>query len=138
MAFQDEKKTLLEILAFIRSVLDELILGHITEDKPLFQSAWTMEVRPHLDGLAAQYQAVASEATPEWQELKQHGLTGEQLKLKRARLKRASSSGILKRILDLINTILSSIPGAELVKEFKEFTEDGLDDENASIGSTLA
>ena len=137
MAFGDDKKTLTEILTFIRNVLNELVESHITEDKSLFQSAWSTEVRPHLDGLISQLQAVTGEESPTWQELRGRGLAGEQLKLKRARLAAASSKGITKRILDLINTILGSIPGADPVKEFKEFVEDGLDDLNASISSTL-
>jgi hypothetical protein len=43
MAFNDDKKTLIDILKFIRAVLDELVSSHITDDKQLFESAWNSE-----------------------------------------------------------------------------------------------
>ncbi|MDP9049640.1 MAG: hypothetical protein M3O31_02815 [Acidobacteriota bacterium] len=133
MAFIDDKKVLIEILTFIRDVLNELVHSHITENKSLFQSAWSLEVKPHLDELILQFQSISREESPFWRDLQNRGLTGEQLKLKRTRLAAASLKGLTKRVLDLINTILGSIPGAESIKEFKEFAEDGLDDPNASI-----
>jgi hypothetical protein len=137
MAFSDDKKVLIEILTFIREVLNELVESHITEDKPLFQSAWLLEVRPRLDELILQFESVSREESPLWREVQNCGLTGEQLKLKRTRLAAASLKGVTKRILDLINTILGSIPGAEPIKEFKEFAEDGLDDPNALLTASF-
>jgi hypothetical protein len=65
-------------------------------------------------------------------------LTGEQLTLKRARLAAVVKKGIPGKILDIINTILGSIPGAESIKEFKEFVEEDLDDPNASISASFS
>ncbi len=138
MAFEDDKKTLSDILVFIRSVLDELVGGHITNDKELFQSAWTKEVRPRLDLLIGGLVDIQSDNDPRWNLFQYHGLTGEQLKLKRKRLAAVSATGIFKKILDIINTILGSIPGAEPVKEFKEFVEEGVDDPNASITASFS
>jgi hypothetical protein len=106
------------------------VSSHITRDKLLFQSAWTSEVRPRLDQLILDLQFTAGEDNPRWREIQSRGLTGEQLKLKRARLAAASLKRIPKKILDIINSILGSIPGAEPINEFKELVEDGLDDPN--------
>jgi hypothetical protein len=133
MSFEDDKKMLIDVLTFIRNVLDELVQRHITEDKALFQSAWSAEVRPHLDELISQFRSTSQEESPFWRDLKNRGLTGEQLKLKRARLAAASAKGITKKILDLVNTLLGSIPGAEPIKEFKEFAEEGMDDLDAAM-----
>jgi hypothetical protein len=138
MAFNDDKTTLIDILQFIRAVLNELVNSHITEDKPLFESAWNSEVRPRLEHLILDLQSTSGEDDPRWREIQNRGLTGEQLKLKRARLAAVSNKGILGKILDIINTILGSIPGADPIKEFKEFVEEGLDDPNASIAASFS
>jgi hypothetical protein len=135
MAFEDDRNTLSDILRFVKRVLDELVTGRISEDKELFQSAWTAEVRPRLEGLIEGLGNIQNQNDTLWIQLQNHGLTGEQLKLKRKRLAAISAKGVLKRILDIINTILGSIPGAEPVKEFKEFVEEGIDDPNASIAA---
>jgi hypothetical protein len=138
MVFNDDKQTLISILNFIRNVLEELVSSHITEDKQLFQSAWTSEVRPRLDQLVLDLQSTTGEDNPRWREIQNRGLAGEQLKLKRARLAAVSKKGIPGKILDIINTILGSIPGADPIKEFKELVEEGLDDPNASIAASFS
>jgi hypothetical protein len=138
MAFSDDKETLIDILQFIRAVLNELVNSHITDDKHLFESAWNSEVRPRLEQLILDLQSTSGEDNPRWREIHNRGLTGEQLKLKRARLAAVSKKGIPGKILDIINTILGSIPGADPIKEFKEFVEEGLDDADASIGASFS
>jgi hypothetical protein len=138
MVFNDDKQTLISILNFIRNVLEELVSSHITEDKQLFQSAWTSEVRPRLDQLVLDLQSTTGEDNPRWREIQNRGLAGEQLKLKRARLAAVSKKGIPGKILDIVNTILGSIPGADPIKEFKELVEEGLDDPNASIAASFS
>ena len=137
MAFSDDQKTLIEILSVIRSVLEELVNFRITEDQLLFQSAWLNEVRPRLDQLISEVQSTSGEANPYWRALQDRGLTGESLRLKRARLAAVSRKGILKKILDIINTILGSIPGADPIKEFKELAEEAVDDPNASVSQNF-
>lgn len=44
-----------------------------------------------------------------------------------------SGKGVKGRILDIINIILGSIPGAGPSKEFKEFTEEAIDDPDAPL-----
>jgi hypothetical protein len=119
-----------------RDVLDELVEKKITEDKNLFRSAWTKEVRPRLEYLISRMGLISDENSSEWREFQDRGLTGEQLKLKRARLSAVSAKGIPKKILDIINTILGSIPGAEAVKEFKELVEEEISD--GPIASIIA
>jgi hypothetical protein len=119
-------------------LLDELVSSHITDDKSLFESAWNGEVRPRLQQLISNLQFTSGEDNPRWREIQDRGLTGEQLKLKRARLAAVSKKGIPGKILDIINTILGSIPGANPIKEFKEFVEEGLDDPNASIAASFS
>jgi hypothetical protein len=138
MVFNDDKQTLISILNFIRNVLEELVSSHITEDKQLFQSAWTSEVRPRLDQLVLDLQSTTGEDNPRWREIQNRGLAGEQLKLKRARLAAVSKKRIPAKILDIINTILGSIPGADPIKEFKELVEEGLDDPNASVAASFS
>jgi hypothetical protein len=138
MPFNDDKETLIDILQFIRAVLDELVSSHITDDKQLFESAWNSEVRPRLEQLISDLQSTSGEDNPRWREIQDRGLTGEQLKLKRARLAAVSKKGIPGKILDIINTILGSIPGADPIKEFKEFVEEGLEDPNASIAASFS
>jgi hypothetical protein len=138
MAFSDDKEILIDILQFIGAVLNELVNSHITDDKHLFESAWNSEVRPRLEQLILDLQSTAGEDNPRWREIHNRGLTGEQLKLKRARLAAVSKKGIPGKILDIINTILGSIPGADPIKEFKEFVEEGLDDADASIGASFS
>jgi hypothetical protein len=138
MAFADDKKTLIEILKFVRTLLQELVDGRITEDKALFQSAWSSEVRPRLDQIISSLASASDEDSPLWRDIHDRGLTGEQLKLKRARLAAVSLKGIPKKILDIVNTILGSIPGADPIKEFKEFVEEALDDSDASIATSFS
>jgi hypothetical protein len=85
-----------------------------------------------LQQLVIQIGSVLSPTDPRWIEIEQRGLSGEQLRLKRARLAAASKKGIRKKILDIINTILGSIPGADPIKEFKEFTEEALPDDDGN------
>jgi hypothetical protein len=136
VAFEDDKKTLIDILAFVRNVLDELVADHVTQDKELFQSAWSSEVRPRLGELIDRIGKIPSEDDPQGRELRDRGLTGQQLGLKRARLAAVSLKGIRKKILDIINTILGSIPGADPVKEFKEFVEESIDEPTAPAAPT--
>lgn len=138
MAFKEDRKTLGSILTFTRKVLDELVAKHIKEDKSLFQAAWKNEVKPKLEQLIQVIGAIPNEQVPQWRELQDRGLTGDQLKLKRARLAAAAKGKIFKKILNIINIILGSIPGAEAIKEFKEFAEEGIDDPNASISATFS
>jgi hypothetical protein len=129
---------LIDLLPFIQSVLDELVSSHITDDKRLFESVWKSEVRPRLDQLILDLQSISREGNPRWREIQNQSLTGEQLKLKRARLAAVTKKGIPGKILAIINTILGSIPGADQIKEFKEFVEEGLDGPNASIAQPSA
>jgi hypothetical protein len=133
MAFVDDRATLVQILNFVEKLLDELVpLIPATEDQEQFVIAWNSEVRPALGELRTRILTVASPTDPRWLEIQQRGLSGEQLKLKRARLAAASKKGIRKKILDIINTILGSIPGADPIKEFKEFTEEALPDDDGN------
>jgi hypothetical protein len=90
-----------------------------------------------LEQLIFDLQSTSGEDNPRWRDMQNRGLTGEQLKLKRARIAAVSKKGIPGKILDIINTILGSIPGADPIKEFKEFVEEGLDDPNASIATSF-
>ena len=127
MSFADDRKTIVEILQFIERLLEELI-PQLQEDRQLFQSAWFNEVQPILRQLIADINNIFDESDARWEEFKRRGLEGDQLKLKRARLAAASKKGLRKKILDIINSILGSIPGADPIKEFKELTEEGLED----------
>jgi len=132
MAFRDEKRTLIQILEYVGRLLEEL-LEYIPEDRELFASAWYGEVKPRLQLLTNNINDIPDEYDSRWSEFQLRGLTGEQLRLKRARLAAVSKKGALGKILDLINSILGSIPGADPIKEFKELTEEVLEDNpNAS------
>src|ERR1700733_2522958 len=104
MAFDDDKKTLISILQFIQAVLEELVSSHITDDKQLFQAAWNSEVKPRLEQLILDLQSTSGEDNPRWREIQNRGLTGEQLKLKRAALAAVSKKGIAGKIIDIITT----------------------------------
>lgn len=127
MSFVDDRKTIIEILQFIERLLEELI-PQLQEDRQLFQNAWLNGVQPKLRQLIADINNIPSENDAQWEEFKRRGLEGDELKLKRARLAAASKKGLRKKILDIINSILGSIPGADPIKEFKELTEEGLED----------
>lgn len=133
--FDGVKESLIKILDFVRTLLEEL-LPSLTEDRPLFESAWKNEVKPDLERLITSVRDMG-EGDQTWQDFKQRGLTGEQLKLKAARLAAASRKGLRGRILEIINTILGSIPGPDPIKEFKELTEEGLDDPNATVSASF-
>ncbi len=133
VAFEDDKKTLVAILEFIERVLEELITEHIREDRELFELAWFREVKPRLQELTRSVYEIPGEDSPAWHRFQDRGLTSAQLQLKRTRLAAASRKGIRKKLLDLINTILGSIPGADPIKELKEFGEEALDEGNASF-----
>lgn len=133
MAFVDDRATLVQILKFVEMLLNELVPRiPPTEDRSLFETAWNQEVRPALQQLVIQIGSVLGPTDPRWIEIERRGLSGEQLRLKRARLAAASKKGIRKKILDIINTILGSIPGADPIKEFKEFTEEALPDDDGN------
>jgi hypothetical protein len=135
MPFQDDRATLAQILRFVEMLLNELVPQiSPTEDGAQFAVAWNQEVRPALQDLIIRIETIPNPNDTRWLDLHQRGLDGEQLKLKRARLAAASKKGIRKKILDIINTILSSIPGADPIKEFKEFSEEALpDDPKATV-----
>ena len=137
MALEDDRKVIVSMLQFARDVLEEVVTGHIKDDLELFQSAWLKEVKPELENLIANLSVIPYEADSRWIDLKQHGMTGEQLKLKRARLGSAALSGVLGKILKMLNILLGSIPGAEAAKEFKEYLEEAADDPNAQLNATL-
>jgi hypothetical protein len=129
MAFQEDRLTLVKILQFVESVLNDLVPQiPPNENGEQFGVAWNLEVRPALRELISRIEDMPDANDTRWREIQARGLSGEQLKLKRMRLAAASKKGWRKKILDLLNTILGSIPGADLVKEFKEFTEEALDD----------
>jgi hypothetical protein len=101
---------------------------------------------------------IQSEANPEWQKLKAHGLTDDQLRWKLALLrtvfasqpvttpaKKATKSSktfrtvaaeapLLKRVLKWVNRLLESLE-LDIVKEFKEGVEDVV--EHQMAGDTL-
>ena len=137
MPFQGDRATLIQILQFVEKLLTELIVRiPPPEDQAQFQIAWSQEVQPKLRELIERIQSISGPNDRRWAGIQRHGLDGEQLKLKRARLAAASRKGIRKKILDIINTILSSIPGADLIKEFKELTEEALpEDQSATVAT---
>ena len=135
MSFQDDKKTIIDILRFAERLLEEL-LKYITEDHNLFASAWSAEIKPDLQQLVTKIENIQSEQSPDWIAFRERGLRDEQLKLKRARLAAASKKGWRKKILDILNTILGSIPGADPIKEFKELTEEALGDDPSATVTT--
>jgi len=139
MAFQDDRLTLVQILLFVGRVMNELVPQiPPSDDGAQFGLAWSLEVEPALRELIAKMEGINDENDTRWREIQEHGLSGEQLKLKRMRLAAASKKGWRKKILDILNTILGSIPGAGQVKEFKEFTEEALpEDPNARIVTTF-
>lgn len=134
MAFDDDKRVLVGILLFVRKVLEELVEGHVSyRDRELFAEVWNGEIRPRLDELAGRIEATRSDEDALWHRLQEHGLTGGQLRFKQARLAAVSGKGVKGKILDIINTILGSIPGADPIKEFKEFTEEAIEDPDAPL-----
>jgi hypothetical protein len=132
-AFDADRETLISILNFVRDVLEELVEFRVREDRELFQSAWFNEVKPRLEELIRELVEMNSEDDPKWRQYVAHGLTGIQAKLKKRRLFSAWSTRIPKKILGIVNTILSSIPGADPVREFKELVEDGIEGSDEPI-----
>lgn len=74
---------------------------------------------------------LVSEDGPFRRFLRRVGLAGKSLKMKLHYLAEAARGGLRKKLLELLNKFLGSlasgIPGAELVKEFKEWLEGLLD-----------
>jgi len=74
--------------------------------------------------------------------LRRVGLVGKNLKLKLRYLAKAASGGWRKKLLNLLNKFLGSLaaglPGAESVKEFKEWLEGLLDHEPDQDGGIAA
>jgi hypothetical protein len=132
MAFDDDKKILGEILGYTDKLLEELT-NKVKTEQARFKSAWK-EVKASLQGLTTKMANISNEGDEYWGKLKENGLTGTQLTLKRALLVIAATNGVGK-ILKLLNIILGSIPGADAIKEFKELLEDNLEDPEASVNA---
>jgi hypothetical protein len=75
---------------------------------------------------------VTDVADPTWERLAEAGLTGKSLTLKRHYLAQAASGGFIKKFLKFLNgllkSLISAIPGAEPVKELKDYIENFFDD----------
>lgn len=133
MPFTEDKGILIRILRDIRDILERVVRERIKEDAELFISTWEKEVRPRLELLIREIEAIPSEESSFWRRLQDHGFSGEQLRLKATRFYAVLKKGPLGKILDIINTILSSIPGADPIREYKEIAEGAVDDLNASF-----
>jgi hypothetical protein len=133
MPFTDEKATLIGILRTIQRILGRVAHEHIRADRDLFISAWEKEVGPTFDSLIREIEAIPSEENSLWRRLRDHGFSGEQLRLKATRFRAVLEKGVLGKILDIINTILSSIPGADPVREYKEIMEGAVETLDAVI-----
>ena len=103
--------------------------------RQLIEDSWKL-IDQAIESVITELQTAGSGLTPK---LKAAGLTGPQLKLKLAGFNRAferfSERGtvmLAKKVLKWINKILgslmSAIPGAEPIKEFKEALEEELDE----------
>jgi len=94
--------------------------GHDTEDWERAES----ELR----------ESLRAENGPFYSFLRRVGLTGKSLKLKLNYLAEAATSGWLGKLLNLLNKFLGSlaggVPGAEPVKEFKEWLEGLVEDQS--------
>jgi hypothetical protein len=136
MALAEDKKTIIEILLFVGQLLDRLVKElpkRIPDnERQSFEIAWR-EVELRLREAISQIERIQSEENALWRTLRERGLTGAQLQLKRERLDNARKhtekkrKGLWGRVLKLINSILGSlgvIPGIDQVKEFKEMIED--------------
>lgn len=99
----------------------------------MFLSAWFKEVRPRFDLLIREIEAIPSEESSFWRRLRDHGFSDEQLRLKARRFRAVLGKGVLGKVLGIINTILSSIPGADPIREFKEIMEGAVEALDATI-----
>jgi hypothetical protein len=133
MPFTDDRGILIRLLQIIRDILERVTAERIAEDKDLFLNTWFSEVKPGFQSLIQEIEAIPSEENSLWRTLHNHGFSGEQLRLKATRFFHVLEKGPLKKILDIINTILSSIPGADPIREYKELAEGAVDDLNASF-----
>jgi hypothetical protein len=128
MPFDRDKQTVLSILRFTESVLSHLI-EHLpdAEGRDLFLRAWKEETWHELQGVIKQIDAM-SEDDRTHAALERAGLTAHSLKLKGHYLGKAARAGKRTLLLDLLNKFLGSLasgmPGAEPVKELKEWLED--------------
>lgn len=133
MPFPQDRLTLINILEFTDRVLQHYISQLPPDDKNRFLPAWTSEVRPELRAVIAQLQQIGSSDAESWRSLVRVGLTDASLALKRHYLAAAAQGGWRKRFLDLLNKFLGSlaagIPGAEPIKELKEWLEGLVEDQ---------
>ncbi|MBS0223702.1 MAG: hypothetical protein JSR91_23490 [Proteobacteria bacterium] len=135
----DPRPVLYQFVISVRDFLDELVReGRDPTGTPLFVErllgfmgpAWE-EGRPIFEGLAV----AISDASPE--RLREHGLSGRQLGFKLEVIRYlneqylASGKGILRRLLDAIDTLLKSIIKAaglgDAAEELKDFIKDSID-----------
>jgi len=89
MALTEDKKTIIEILLFVSELLERLVKElpeHVPEnERRSFELAWH-EVEPALRDAISQIDRIRSEDNDLWRTLRERGLTGVQLELKRQRL----------------------------------------------------
>src|SRR5579863_2895910 len=132
MSFVGDKAALVGILQFTEKLFDHLIQRMPPEDRTRFQEAWNLEVRAQLHQVIATLNGVQSEQEPVWEKLAASGLTGRSLNLKRHYLATSASNGFLKKFLKFLNSLLQSlitgIPGAEPIKELKDYIESFFDE----------
>jgi hypothetical protein len=132
MPLTDDTNALIGILQFTEKLLDHLIARLSPDDNARFSEAWDNETRPNIHQAISTLQNVTDVTDPTWSKLVGAGLTGRSLALKRHYLAQAASDGFIKKFLKFLNgllkSLISALPGAEPVKELKDYIESFFDD----------
>lgn len=138
-ASASDRNDLKEFLDDTRSVIRQIVdARHVLfrEDvRQLFVDSWA-EVEPEIESAMTLLQ---TSGAPLEKRLGEAGLSGKQLKLKLTTFRRLLDqykkrgtltllTKLLKSINRILGSLISAMPGAEPIKEFKEAIEEELDD----------
>jgi hypothetical protein len=129
MDFASDQEDLLQIVSFFESLF-KVLVERVPDRRAQFRRVLNSDILPRLQRLRSDLQSIKAVNDQKWQQLREHGLNGEPLRLKFDEMEDAAHKGLLGRTFRLSNVVLGSF--AEVfgflkpVKEYKEVLEQKL------------
>ena len=132
MDFASDKEDLLHIVSFFESLF-KVLVERVPDRRAQFRRVLNADILPRFQRLRSDLQSIKTAKDQKWQELREHGLDGEPLRLKFDEMEDAAHKGLLGKTFRLSNVVLGSF--AEVfgflkpVKEYKDVLEQKLSGE---------
>jgi hypothetical protein len=129
MDFASDKEDLLHIVSFFENLF-KVLVERVPDRRAQFRRVLNSDILPRLQRLRSDLQSIKTIKDQKWQQLREHGLEGEPLRLKFDEMEDAAHKGLLGKTFRLSKVVLGSLAEVfgflKAVKEYKEVLEQKL------------